>query len=75
LNVDIPDRLVAHLGVALLRYARQARRDGGRVDTDLVELAEFLLDARRQHDVRARREAWRRASAQYRARQREQRAC
>jgi len=72
--IEVPDALAAHLGVALLRYIRQARRDGGHVDTGLVELAGYLCDERRRHDVMARREQWRRASAQYRARRRQARA-
>jgi excisionase family DNA binding protein len=47
-----PAELIAHLTVALSRYLRQLRTDGGRVPVQVEALVAFLTDtARARHDL------------------------
>jgi excisionase family DNA binding protein len=58
-----PAELMAHLVVALSRYLRQLRADGGRVPAQVEALIGFLTDpARAVHDVTVL-DSWRAASS------------
>jgi excisionase family DNA binding protein len=49
---QLPAELLAHLVIALSRYRRQLRADGGRVPTQIEDLIAFLADrVKARHDV------------------------
>jgi excisionase family DNA binding protein len=49
---QLPAELIAHLVIALARYRRQLRADGGRVPPQIEDLMTFLADrAKARHDV------------------------
>jgi excisionase family DNA binding protein len=61
-GVQPPAELIAHLIVALSRYVRQLRAEGGRVPVQVESLVTFLIDtARARHDL-AVLDSWRPAS-------------
>jgi excisionase family DNA binding protein len=54
-----PTELIAHLVVALSRYVRHLRSEGGRVPTQIEDLIAFLTDGvRARHDL-AMLDSWR----------------
>ena len=49
---QLPAELIAHLVIALARYRRQLRADGGRVPPQIEDLITFLANrAKARHDV------------------------
>ena len=49
---QLPAEVIAHLVIALSRYRRQLRAEGGRVPPQIEELITFLADrAKARHDV------------------------
>jgi hypothetical protein len=59
---QLPAELIAHLVIALSRYRRQLRAEGGRVPTQIEDLITFLADrVEARHDV-LMLDPWRAAS-------------
>jgi excisionase family DNA binding protein len=59
---QLPAELIAHLVVALSRYRRQLRVEGGRVPAQIEDLIDFLADrVKARHDV-LMLDPWRAAS-------------
>ena len=59
---QLPAELIAHLVVALSRYRRQLRAEGGRVPAQIEDLINFLADrVKARHDV-LMLDPWRTAS-------------
>jgi excisionase family DNA binding protein len=59
---QLPAELIAHLVIALSRYRRQLRTEGGRVPHQIEDLITFLADrAKARHDV-LMLDPWRAAS-------------